>query len=244
MEKAIAIHGEDLTISYGASPVIWDVDFDIYSASKTAIVGPNGAGKSTLLKGILGLIKPISGQILIYDKPYKEVIKRVSYVPQSGSVNWDFPATVLDVVLMGRYVHLGWIKRPRAEDKTIAKNALEQMGMLEYAGRHISQLSGGQKQRVFLARAIAQQADLYILDEPLAGVDIKTEAFIMKILTEFRNQGKTVVVVHHDLNTVEQYFDNIVLINKQILGAGSVAEVFNEENIEKAYGIADRKRVG
>lgn len=229
-------------MGYGSVPVLWDIDFDIYSGTKTAIIGPNGAGKSTLLKGILGLLRPLSGRVLVFGKPYKENYRRISYVPQSSSVNWDFPTTVFDVVLMGRYVHLGWFKRPGAQDRRIAMEALEQMGMTAFANRHISQLSGGQKQRVFLARAIAQQADLYLLDEPLAGVDITTEAFIMKILTGFRDAGKTVVVVHHDLNTVTEYFDEVLLINRQIVASGGIGEAFNEVNIEKTYQIAERKK--
>ena len=235
MNKKIAIHVEDMTIAYAEKPVIWDADVDIYDNSITAIIGPNGAGKSTLIKGILNIIKPISGEVRIWEKPYKEVYRQIAYIPQASNVNWNFPTTVEEVVLMGRYVHVGAFKKYGKEDRKKAEEALETVNMSEFAKRHISELSGGQKQRVFLARAIAQDAGMYFLDEPLQGVDIKTEAIIMDTLKEFQKNSKTIVSVHHDLSTVEEYFDHVVMLNKKILFSGSVAEVFTKENIALTY---------
>ena len=189
MEKNI-IHIEDLTMAYNDKPVLWDIDADIMENSRTAIIGPNGAGKSTLLKGILNLMKLVSGEITIMGKKYREVYKQIAYIPQINTVNWNFPATVEDVVLMGRYAHLGWIRRPSKTDKEISKEALIKMEMNDYAKRQISQLSGGQRQRVFLARAIAQDAKIYLMDEPLQGVDIKTEGIIMSVIKEFQSSAE------------------------------------------------------
>lgn len=230
----IIIKARDLTIAYHDKPVLWDNDIDIVENSRTAIIGPNGAGKSTLIKGILGLQKKLSGSIQIMDKPFKEVKKKIAYMPQTSSVNWDFPTTVMDVVLMGRYIHLGWIKRPGKGDRLIAQKALERIGMLEYKDRQISMLSGGQRQRVFLARAIAQDADIYFMDEPLAGVDKLTEKTIIDFLKESQEKGKTSIVVHHDLATIRDYFDHIVILNKRVIGQGKVEDVFTNENLEKA----------
>ena len=235
MDKKVAIHVEDMTIAYAEKPVIWDADVDIYENSITAIIGPNGAGKSTLIKGILNIIKPISGEVRIWERPYKEVYRQIAYIPQASNVNWNFPTIVEEVVLMGRYVHVGAFRKYSKEDKKKAQEALETVNMLEFAKRHISELSGGQKQRVFLARAIAQDAKMYFLDEPLQGVDIKTEAIIMDTLKEFQKNSKTIVSVHHDLSTVEEYFDHVVMLNKKILFSGSVAEVFTKENIALTY---------
>lgn len=226
---------EDLTIAYGDKAILLDVDGAIMEGSRTAIVGPNGAGKSTFLKGILGLIKPLSGEVKIMGKPYEEVQKKVAYIPQSGAVNWSFPTTVFDVVLMGRYVHLGLFKRPGEEDRKMAMDAIVEMGLTEVKDHQISQLSGGQKQRVFFARALCQDAELYVMDEPLAGVDIKTERVIMDKLLEFQERGKTSVVVHHDIHTVEEYFDRVLLINRGIIAEGPVAEVLTKENLETAF---------
>lgn len=234
------IHIEDMTISYQNKPVLWDIDLSIVKNSRTVIIGPNGAGKSTLLKGMLGIIKPISGYTRIYGKRIEEMYKNIAYIPQQSEVDWDFPTTVLDVVLMGRYVHLGWIKRPKRKDIEIAKDALKKMEMLDFSDRQISMLSGGQKQRVFLARAIAQDAEIYFMDEPLTGVDIKTEKIIMDTLKEFQSKGKTSIVVHHDLETVKEYFDHIVIVNKAIIAEGKIESVFTKDNIIKAYG--DRMR--
>lgn len=231
----VAVHVEDMTMAYREQPVLWDIDLDIPVASRTAIIGPNGAGKSTMMKGILNLMQPLSGKVEIMGAPYREVYHKIAYIPQTNSVNWDFPSTVEDVVLMGRYVHLGWIRRPSKEDRRLAKEALDKMEMSEYSNRQISQLSGGQKQRVFVARALAQNAEIYFMDEPLQGVDIKTEAVIMSVIREFQRQGKTVIAVHHDLNSVREYFDHVVILNKKLVASGRVEDVFTKENIDKAY---------
>ena len=200
-----------------------------------AVIGPNGAGKSTLIKAMLGLLKPVSGTVLFWGKPYRHERKRIGYVPQRGSVDWDFPTTVLDVVCMGRYGAAGWIKRISKADKQIALDALDKVGMLEFKNRQISQLSGGQQQRVFLARALAQDAEVYFMDEPFQGVDARTEKAVIDILKKLRNSGKTVVVVHHDLQTVPEYFDWVTLLNIQLIASGPTAEVFTEENLKKTY---------
>jgi manganese/zinc/iron transport system ATP- binding protein len=201
-----------------------------------AIVGPNGAGKTTLIKAILGLIKPAAGQVLIYGKPYVEQRRLVGYVPQRGSVDWDFPTSVLDVVTMGMYSSLGWFKRPGKAERQSALEALAKVGMADYAGRQISQLSGGQQQRVFLARALVQDAQIYFMDEPFQGVDATTERAIIALLRELRKAGKTVVVVHHDLQTVPEYFDWALLLNVRRIASGPVEEIFTEENLRIAYG--------
>jgi len=230
-----AIHIKDLTVSYDLKPVLWDVDLDIPQGDLMAIVGPNGAGKSTLIKSILNLIKPVTGTALFLGKTYKKMQKQIAYVPQRESVDWDFPTTVFDVVLMGRYGHIGWIKRPKEIDKRLASEALEKVGMTEYKDRQISQLSGGQQQRVFLARALVQDADIYLMDEPFQGVDAKTERAIIEILKSLKSAGKTVVAVHHDLDTVAEYFDSVTLLNMKIVASGPVEEVFTEELIKKTY---------
>ena len=234
--KDTVISVKNLTIAYNDKPVLWDNNIDFVKNSITAIVGPNGAGKSTLLNGILGLKKILSGKIEIEGKNLKDVKKEIAYIPQSSSVNWDFPTTVFDVVLMGRYVHCGWIKRPNKIDKKKALDAIEKIGLSQYRDRQISQLSGGQKQRVFIARAIASDANIYFMDEPLAGVDKKTEGIIMEFLRDSQKMGKTSIVVHHDLNTIKKYFDHLVIINKRIIAQGLVNNVFTSENIEMAFG--------
>ena len=234
-DRDFIIEVEDMTVAYHIKPVLWDVDLYIPKGVLMAIVGPNGAGKSTLIKAMLDLIKPISGNVLFNGASYKSQRKHIGYVPQSESVDWDFPADALDVVMMGRYGELGWLKRPKAKDKELAMEALEKLGMGEYADRQISQLSGGQQQRVFLARALVQEADIYFMDEPLKGVDAKTEGAIIELLKELRDQGKTLIVVHHDLQTVEEYFDWVVLLNTQIIASGPVEEAFTDENIRKTY---------
>lgn len=227
---------EDLTIAYDEKPVLWDIDAEINEASITAIIGPNGAGKSTFMKGVLGLTNVLSGHVEIMGKNLKEVQKQISYIPQTSAVNWNFPTTVFDVVLMGRYIHCGWIKRPRKEDKLKALEALERMGMTEFKDRQISRLSGGQKQRVFIARAIASDAQIYFMDEPLAGVDKKSESVIMNFLREVQSEGKTSVVVHHDLNTVPRYFDHVLILNKRMIAQGPLETAFTKESIHKAFG--------
>jgi manganese/zinc/iron transport system ATP- binding protein len=229
------IEVEDMTVAYQVKPVLWDIDLKIPKGVLMAIVGPNGAGKSTLIKAMLDLIKPISGTTYFNGYSYKKQRKYIGYVPQRGSVDWDFPTTVLDVVLMGRYGYIGWIKRPGSKDKKLALKALSQVGMKEFANRQISQLSGGQQQRVFLARALVQDADIYFMDEPFQGVDAKTERAIVNILKEMRKLGKTVIVVHHDLQTVPEYFDWVTLLNIQLIASGPISEVFTDENLLKTY---------
>jgi manganese/zinc/iron transport system ATP- binding protein len=201
-----------------------------------AIVGPNGAGKSTLIKAILGLVQPAAGQVRIYGKPYKEQRHLVAYVPQRGSVDWDFPTNALDVVMMGRYGHLGWIRRPGAHAREQAHNALQKVGMEAFASRQISQLSGGQQQRVFLARALVQDAQIYLMDEPFQGVDATTERAIVDVLRALREAGRTVIVVHHDLETVPEYFDRVLLLNVRVIASGAVTEAFTPQNLRRAYG--------
>jgi manganese/zinc/iron transport system ATP- binding protein len=232
----LAIQVTDLTVAYRDKPVLWDVDLDVPEGLLLAIVGPNGAGKTTLIKAILGLIKPAAGQVLIYGKPYLQQRHLVGYVPQRGSVDWDFPTTVLDVVTMGRYGALGWLKRPGSRERQQALEALEKVDMSAYAHRQISQLSGGQQQRVFLARALVQDARVYFMDEPFQGVDAVTERAIVTLLQELRTAGKTVVVVHHDLQTVPEFFDWVTLLNVRRVASGPVGEVFTEENLRLAYG--------
>lgn len=231
-----AIEVTDLTVAYHEKPVLWDVDLSVPPGILMAIVGPNGAGKTTLIKAILGLIKPAAGQVLIYDKPYIQQRRMVGYVPQRGSVDWDFPTSVLDVVMMGRYGALGWIRRPGSREREQAFQALDKVGMLPLAARQISQLSGGQQQRVFLARALVQDAQIYFMDEPFQGVDATTERAIVTLLQELRAAGKSVVVVHHDLQTVPEYFDWVTLLNVRRIASGPVSEVFTETNLRLAYG--------
>lgn len=231
-----ALEVTDLTVAYQEKPVLWDIDLDVPEGILMAIVGPNGAGKTTLIKAILGLIKPAAGNVIIYGKSYDAQRDLVGYVPQRGSVDWDFPTSVLDVVMMGRYGALGWFKRPSAEDRRLSLEALEKVGMAAYADRQINQLSGGQQQRTFLARALVQDAKLYFMDEPFQGVDATTERAIIRILQDLRAQGKTVIAVHHDLQTVQEYFDWVTLLNVRRIASGPVKEAFSSENLRKAYG--------
>lgn len=227
---------EDLTVAYREEPVLWDVDVQVPPAALMAIVGPNGAGKSTLIKAILGLVTPSAGRVLIYGQPYDQQRQCVAYVPQRGSVDWDFPTNALDVVTMGRYGRLGWLRRPGKADRQIATEALVKVGMESFAGRQISQLSGGQQQRVFLARALAQDADVYLMDEPFQGVDATTERAIVQVLKDLQKAGKTVVVVHHDLQTVPEYFDHVLLLNVRAIAFGRVGDIFTPATVREAYG--------
>ncbi|MGM8211200.1 metal ABC transporter ATP-binding protein [Virgibacillus sp. W0430] len=227
---------KDLAAAYRKNTVLHDINFEVQAGSLTGIVGPNGAGKSTLIKTILNLHPTLSGTVSFYGKSFKKAKKRIGYVPQRGSVDWDFPTNALDVVLMGLYGQIGWLKWPTASHKKKAYESLEKMGMADYAFRQISQLSGGQQQRVFLARALVQNADLYFMDEPLVGVDAATEQAIMDILKELKNLGKTVMVVHHDLQSVEDYFDHVLLINKTIIKHGETEKVFTKDNVSATYG--------
>lgn len=226
----------DLTVAYHRKPVVWDVDLSIPEGRLVSIVGPNGAGKSTLLKACLGLIPRSSGEVMIFGQPCNRVRKRVGYVPQRESVDWDFPVSALDVVAMGTYGQLGWFRRVNKRSKALAIQALERVGLQDYAHRQISQLSGGQQQRTFLARALVQDADIYFMDEPFAAVDAATERAIVALLKELQSRGKTCLVVHHDLATVPQYFDWTVLLNMRVVASGPTAEVFTRENLQKTYG--------
>jgi len=230
----VSIH--DLTVAYHRKPVLWDVDLDIPEGKLVAIVGPNGAGKSTLIKAILDIVPRASGSIHLYGEPFKKQRKLVAYVPQRESVDWDFPIDALGVVLMGRYGKIGWCKPIFRNDKKIAMEALERVGMTDYAHRQINQLSGGQQQRVFLARALAQDSTIYFMDEPFASVDAATEKAIVQVLADLRSSGKTVVVVHHDLQTVPEYFDHVILLNMRVVAHGPIETVFTDENLRKTYG--------
>ncbi|MEH7627849.1 manganese ABC transporter ATP-binding protein MntB [Bacillus subtilis] len=227
---------DNVTVAYHKKPVLQDISLQVPEGKLIGIIGPNGAGKSTLIKTILGLVPRASGDITIYGKDYKDQRTRIGYVPQRGSVDWDFPTSALDVVLMGRYGRIGLLKRPKKADVEMAKAALAKVGMLDYAKRQISQLSGGQQQRVFLARALCQNADIYFMDEPFAGVDAATERAIMTLLAELKEKGKTVLVVHHDLQTAEDYFDWILLLHLRKIAFGPAENVFTIENLQKTYG--------
>ncbi len=233
-ETAIEVH--DLTVAYRTQPVLWDVDLHLPAGHLIAVVGPNGAGKSTLLKAVLGLVKPVTGWVRIFDAPAEQRRSWVGYVPQKESVDWDFPTTAVDVVEMGLYGQLGWFRRPGRRHRTRALECLEKVGIRDLADRQISQLSGGQQQRVFLARALAQDARLYLMDEPFAGVDATTEQAILELLKTLLAEGRTVVAVHHDLQTVGEYFDHVVLLNLRLIASGPVATTFTAENLQRTYG--------
>ena len=232
--KPIEIH--DLTVSYQQKPVLYGVDLEVEEGSLVGIIGPNGAGKSTLIKTIMNMITPNGGYVKIFGGNQKRGIKRIGYIPQRESVDWDFPVTVMDVVLMGRYAHARWFRRIGKADRQVAQACLEQVDMAAFANRQIGNLSGGQQQRVFLARALAQESDLYFMDEPFAGVDAATEAAIVTILQELKDQGKTLLVVHHDLPTAKTYFDSLLLLNMRVVAFGPTEEVFNYDLLQSTYG--------
>jgi manganese/zinc/iron transport system ATP- binding protein len=231
---AIEVH--DLTVAYREKSVLWDIDLTVPAGVLMAVVGPNGAGKTTLIKAMLGLVRPVSGAVLIHGQPYSPRSQAVSYVPQRGTVDWDFPTTVKDVVMMGTYGRLGWLRRPGRKERADADDALKRVGMADLVDRQISQLSGGQQQRVFLARALVQDAPVYLMDEPFQGVDAVTERAIVEILRELRSRGRTVLVVHHDLHTVPGYFDWVMVLNVRKVASGPVAEAFTPDNLRAAYG--------
>ncbi len=233
-ESALSVRG--MTVSYGESPAVFSVDATVPAGSMTAIVGPNGAGKSTFLKAVLGIVTPLSGTVTVFGRPLAEARENIAYVPQRASVDWDFPVRVIDVVLMGLYRELGLLGRLRKADRARAIDCLSRVGMDGFAERQIGQLSGGQQQRVFLARALAQDADLYVLDEPFAGVDAATERAIISVLKELRAEGRTVVAVHHDLSTVAEYFDRVMMINVRKIAEGDVGEAFTPETLQATYG--------
>lgn len=230
----IEVH--DLTVAYRKKPVLWDIDFELPEGNLIGLVGPNGAGKSTLVKAIMGLLPTLSGYVRIYGESLEKNRNLVGYVPQRESVDWDFPVNALEVVLMGRYGRMGFTARASRKDKEIAMACLDKVGMADFAPRQISQLSGGQQQRVFLARALTQDASIYLMDEPFAGVDASTEKAIIKLLKELKEKRKTVMVVHHDLNTAAEYFDWIMMLNMRLVKFGPTSEVFTGENLHKTYG--------
>jgi manganese/zinc/iron transport system ATP- binding protein len=234
--KGLPLSIHDMTVAYGHKPVLWDIDLDIPEGKLVGVMGPNGAGKSTLIKAVLDLVPMASGQVTVYDRPYKKNRKVVGYVPQRESVDWDFPVSALDVVTMGRYGMIGWCFPVTRAHKKAGLEALDRVGMADYAHRQISQLSGGQQQRVFLARALAQDARLYFMDEPFAGVDAGTEKTIVAILRDLQKQGKTTLVVHHDLQTVPDYFDYVILLNMRVVAHGPTETTFTRENLLKTYG--------
>jgi len=226
----------DVTVAYHQRPVLWDVDLTLEQPQLVGIIGPNGAGKSTLIKAILGLVPLAGGDVRIFGGSAATQRRRIGYVPQRESVDWDFPVSVLDVVLMGTYGKLGWFRRPKAADIAWSRECLAQVGMADLANRQIGQLSGGQQQRTFLARALAQKADIYFMDEPMAGVDAATERVVFGLLRTLREQGKTVLVVHHDLRTVPTYFEYVAMLNMRLTAFGPTAHVFTSENLHKTYG--------
>lgn len=235
-KKPPALLVDDLTVAYNSKPAIWDIDLNVPEGVLMAIVGPNGAGKSTFIKAVLNLIPRAAGTALFYGQPYEQARSLVGYVPQRGSVDWDFPTSVLDVVTMGLYGKLGWFRRPGRQERELALHALDQVSMADFANRQISQLSGGQQQRTFLARALVQDAQIYFMDEPFAAVDAVTERAIVAILRELRERGKTVLVMHHDLQTVKDYFDWVTLLNVEVIASGPTSDTFTPENLRKTYG--------
>ncbi len=236
MKGAAAIEVRDLTVAYRDKPVLWDIDLTVPPGVLMAVVGPNGAGKTTFVKALLGLLPVSAGRIRFFDAPYEASRQQIAYVPQRGSVDWDFPTSVLDVVMMGRYGRLGWIRRPGKREREQAREALARVGMEDFAGRQIRQLSGGQQQRVFLARALVQDARVYLMDEPFQGVDAVTERAIIDLLRALRSEGRTLLVVHHDLQTVEEYFDRVMLLNVRRIASGPVEQAFTTENLRLTYG--------
>jgi manganese/zinc/iron transport system ATP- binding protein len=231
---ALEVH--DLTVSYHRRPVLWNVDLAIPPGKLVGILGPNGAGKSTLIKAIMGLLPLSSGWVQVFGRPVEAMRDKVGYVPQRESVDWSFPVTAMDVVLMGRYGAVPWWRRVPRKDRERARHCLDKVGMLPYANRQISNLSGGQQQRVFLARALAQESQIYLMDEPFAGVDAATESAIVKLLQELREAGKTVLVVNHDLQTAREYFDMLILLNMRLVAFGRTDDVFTPELLQKTYG--------
>jgi manganese/zinc/iron transport system ATP- binding protein len=233
-ESPLSVHG--LSVSYGEKPVLFSIEFNTPPGAMMAIVGPNGAGKSTLIKAVLGIVPKLSGEVSVFGKSYEEARYQIAYVPQRASVDWDFPATVLDVVLMGLYREIGFLRFAGRKHKARALECLDRVGMTAFADRQIGQLSGGQQQRIFLARALAQDAEIYIMDEPFAGVDAATERAIVAVLKALNAAGKTIICVHHDLATVTDYFDHVLLINVRKIADGPVATTFTAENLQATYG--------
>ena len=235
-DPAVPLSVHDLTVAYQRKPVLWDVDYQAPAGGLVAIVGPNGAGKSTLVKACLGLVPASTGSVAVFGKRFDEQRALVAYVPQRESVDWDFPVSALDVVAMGRYRRLGWFRPVGKADKAAALACMDRVGIADLAGRQIGQLSGGQQQRVFIARALAQEARLYLMDEPFAGVDAATERAIVDVLRDLQRHGATALVVHHDLQTVPEYFDSVLLLNTRVMAQGPIKTTFTPENLHRTYG--------
>ncbi len=235
-KRSPIVEAHNLTVLYGRKPALWNVDFSLPHQQVIGIMGPNGSGKSTLLKSIMGVVEPTSGFTKVYDQELDQVREKVSYVPQRQDIDWDFPASVWEIVAMGRYQKRGLLNKLTSEDKDIVAQSLEKVNMLGYSKRQISQLSGGQQQRVFLARALAQQGDLFLMDEPFAGVDIATEEMIVDLLKEMKTAGKTLIIVHHDLHTAQSYFDWLVLLNTRLVACGPIQDVFTDKILTDTYG--------
>ena len=234
MQAAVSV--KNLTVAYDQKVVLENISVTVPRGVICVVIGPNGAGKTTFIKALLGLVDGVAGSIELLGLPAGKALSSVAYVPQRRSVDWDFPISVLEVVVMGRYQALGWCRRPGAHDRQLALDALQQVGMVELADRPLSQLSGGQRQRVFLARALVQDAEVYVMDEPFSGVDAVTEHTIVEVLKMLRARGKTIIVVHHDLQTMQEYFDWIIMLNHTLVAAGSIQDVFTKQNVERAYG--------
>lgn len=231
-----ALEVNDLTVAYAEEPVLWDIDLTVAQGVLMAVVGPNGAGKSTLIRAVLGLLKPVAGTARVFGQPVQEQRRLIGYVPQRSSVDWDFPASVEDAVLMGTYGQLGWLRRPGRSQRDLVREALNKVGLTDLASRQIAELSGGQRQRVFLARALVQDASIFFMDEPFQGVDATTERAIVDVLRDLREAGATLVVVHHDLQTVAEYFDHLTLLNRRVIACGPMKPTLTERNLSLTYG--------
>lgn len=236
MKHPHALQVEQLSVTYDKTPILWDISLTVPAGRIIGIVGPNGAGKSTLIKSILGLVQPLSGKISFFGKPLKEAKLKIAYIPQRESVDWQFPITVQELVLMGRYGELGLFRRPRPADYQAVVHYLEVVGLTAFKDRQISQLSGGQQQRAFLARALIQEAEIYFLDEPFVGIDAATEQLMIQLMKKMAQEGKTLLIVHHDLSSVENLFSWLILLNLRLIASGEVHKVFTPYYLKQAYG--------
>ncbi|WP_236979761.1 metal ABC transporter ATP-binding protein [Membranihabitans maritimus] len=235
-ERKVAVEAHNITVAYDRQPVLWEVDFEMNEGNIIGIIGPNGSGKTTLIKTLMGVITPDSGYVEVFGAEINRVRDQIAYVPQRESVDWDFPASVYDVVMMGRFRKNNLFHRSNTNDRKIVRESIEKVGMTPYINRQIGQLSGGQQQRVFLARSLAQEADIYFMDEPFVGVDAATESAILELMTTMKNLGKTLIIVHHDLQTVSEYFDEVLLLNTRVIDYGPVNSVLTDDNLKAAYG--------